>query len=147
MKTAFVALLLAMWAALLPGQVLADGTNVGVTWSPGWDYLNRPLDYAHSVAHLDESASTHQVKIAYALREASPNATHVAGVHLFWGPAGTPSLGKCLRSFGQFGASNCAYACRQGMCRTYNSFELCRFTTDAQGNGGCSVIINGVRSG
>jgi hypothetical protein len=134
-----------MWS--LAFLTVLISTTVSMTLSPGWDVLSRPLDYHHSSASLDESASQRAVAIQFRLQGATPNTAHLAGIHFFWGPAGTPSLGKCIASFGQFKVDACAYACRQGTCRTYNSFELCTIATDAHGNGQCDVVANHVAPG
>ena len=119
-------------------------THVTMTWSPGWDIQNRPLNHHQSFVTFDQSQPSRSVTFTYQLQHAVPNTTHIAGIHLFWGEAGTSRIGLCLHRFGQFGASGCAFTCRQWTCRTYNSFELCKIRTDASGNGGCSAIVMGV---
>jgi hypothetical protein len=147
MKTICALLLLVLSPLALAAPARSGETDVSLTWSPGWDNLTRPLDYHHSYVHFAQSETAGQLTITYVLSGAVPKAPHVAGIHLFWGRAGVPDLRMCLHHFGQFGATGCAYTCRQGTCRTYNSFELCQFTTDAHGNGACTVTVSSIARG
>ncbi len=116
-------------------------------WRPGWDDFNQPLDYTGSFVTFEQGPAADNLHIVYSLLQSVPNTAHLVGIDLYWGPVGVPSTSQCLTNFGQFPASNCAYTCRQNVCRTYNSFELGTITLDANGNGKLALTVDGLAPG
>lgn len=130
--------------------LLASGAFAQTTvmpWHPGWDYFNRPLNYLTSFAAYAQAPQAKDLSVVYHLEHALPHTAHIVGLNLYWGPAGTPSTGLCVPHFGQFPASNCAYACRQNICRTYNSFELGALATGADGSALHALTVHGLAPG
>ncbi len=137
-------------AAVCSGLAQPPGVSaarITLPWSAGWDIFTEPLNYRHSFVSFDQSAATNNIQVLYRLEGAVPNSQHLVGIDLYWGPVGTPSTGMCVTDFGQFTASNCGYACRQGICRTYNSFELGVVTANSSGNASFTRTVRSVTPG
>lgn len=126
---------------------VAGASDFLLPWTAGWDLFDRPLNYSRSFVAFHQPANTRNVQVFVHLDSALPGIPHLVGMNLYWGPEGTPGTGMCQAHFGQFSASNCAYACRQNICRTYNSFELGVLITGEHGNGNLSLTATNVKPG
>ena len=116
-----------------------------LAWNQGWDqFSSTAMNYATSEVryHQPPPANPIDLQIHYKLRGANPSDSYGVGIHLFW-----TSTSQCVGTFGQFSASNCDTATRQGNTRAFESFELGTVTTDANGAGNLFVNIMGISSG
>ena len=128
-------------SGIQPTKVEAN-PNVKLQWSPGWDDLGKPLDFAHSFVSYNNEDGTSNLRVLYKLKGARPNTSHNVGFHLFWN-----STGQCIPTFGQFASFNCFFAVRQAFGSVVQGHNLGVLTTDSSGNGNLTVDVIGIASG
>lgn len=116
--------------------------NVKLGWSPGWDDLTKPLDFAHSFVNVNNPDKSSNLRVVYSLKGARPNTSHNVGLHLFW-----DSTSQCIPNFGQFPRFNCFFAVRQSFGSVVQGHNLGVLTTDSEGNGNLTVLVKGIAPG
>jgi hypothetical protein len=138
---------------VLLALVLSAGSTFAQTkqeFSPGWTYLNEPLNYQESsitwgVKALSENPPKSELEVKFALVGANPNKLYEVGIVVF-----------CTTfpdTFGQFpvwglsGSKACQTFVRQGVTKSLAYVDVGVVTTDLYGDGVFSVGVGPVPSG
>jgi hypothetical protein len=112
-----------------------------LTWMPGWDGFDEPLDFGSSKIFV-KTKGHGKVLITFVLNRAEPSKLYQVGLTFFNLCSGEPPT-----MFGQFPLLACETVTRQGVTATVDVTEVGVVTTDANGNGTFSVVVEPVIPG
>ena len=117
----------------------AQANSTHQEWMASWDIFEEPLNYTTSKVIWTHPRGTSRLLITYVLRSARPNWQYQVGVHIF---------DRCPTTFGQFPSLGpCESVTRQDVMRVVAGIELGVVTTDINGNGLFTVLVNGIQVG